>query len=221
MFKKTIIVFSSLVLLAATNAYADKGNDKKIYKVTITNLTKGQPMTPAIIAVHAPSYQLFHLGEEASQGLKDLSQDGVTKTLLDELKLEKSIIRTTTGKGVILPGKSESIEVEANNPFFKISLVSMLARTNDAFVAVKKLGLKLALGQKYSVLANVYDAGAEKNSEECVAVPAPPCNGHNTGTSGGEGFIRPHEGILGIADLELSRDSFASKAAKITVERIK
>lgn len=221
MFKKTMVVFSSLVLLAATNAYADKGNDKKIYKVTITNLTKGQPMTPAVIAVHSPHFNLFKLGEEASQGLKELSQDGITKTLVAELALKKSVVRTATGKGIILPGKSEPIEVEANNPYFKLSIASMLARTNDAIVAIKKLGLKLGIGQKYSVLANVYDAGAENNTEECAAVPAPPCNGHNTGTAGGEGFVRPHEGILGVADLEVSRDAFAAKAAKITVERIK
>ena len=34
-------------------------------------------------------------------------------------------------------------------------------------------------------------------------------------------YIRPHEGVLGISDLTAQRDTFASKVAKVIVERVK
>lgn len=210
----------ALTLLVAGQVHAKKATNAKKFKVTVVNLTKGQPMTPALVAVHAPGFQLVHLGQEASQGLKDLAQDGITATLTTELAAQKAVVRTAQGGGVFLPGQKQEIEVEANNPYFQFSLVSMLARTNDAFAAAMNLPTNLQVGQKYSTLAKVYDAGAENNTEECAHIPAPPCDSHNIGTNGGEGFVRPHDGINGIADLELGRDAIAGVVAKVIVERI-
>jgi len=215
---KSLIV--ALTLLVSGQVYAKKAPQAKKFKVTVVNLTKGQPLTPVLVAVHAPSFQLIHLGQEASQGLKDLAQDGITSTLVTELAAEKEVVRTAQGSGVFLPGQKQMIEVEANNPYFKLSLVSMLARTNDGFAAAMNLPTNLKVGQSYSRLASVYDAGAENNTEECAHIPAPPCDSHNIGTNGGEGFVRPHEGITGIGDLEGGRDAFGSKVAKVIVERI-
>ncbi|MBA2667448.1 MAG: spondin domain-containing protein [Trueperaceae bacterium] len=52
-------------------------------------------------------------------------------------------------------------------------------------------------------VARVYDAGTEANTESCAHIPGPPC-GHALVrvTDGAEGVVSPHEGILGIADLD-------------------
>jgi hypothetical protein len=212
--KRIIIALSLLIGFQAQAAKAKK------FKVTIVNLTKGQPMTPALVAVHAPGFELFHLGQPASKGLQIQAQDGDTSKLTQELMKSKSVVRTAMGAGVFLPGQKQEIEVEANNPYFKISLTSMLARTNDAFAAVQNISTALKVGQKVIKLAKVYDAGAENNTEECAHIPAPPCDNPMSGTNGGEGFVRPHEGINGIGDLELGRDTFSNVVAKVIVERI-
>ncbi|MCR9204309.1 MAG: spondin domain-containing protein [Halobacteriovoraceae bacterium] len=190
------------------------------FEVTIQNLTKGQPITPPVLVAHSPKIQLFKVGEEASQGLKELAQDGVTSTLETELNSSAYVKGVNTGSGVILPGQKQTITLKSTSKKVVLSFVSMLARTNDAIVAAKNLPLRIRKGHSYVVLANVYDAGAEQNNESCSSIPAPPCNNPGVGTDGGEGFVRPHEGVLGIADLDLTRDTFASKAAKITIKRV-
>lgn len=216
--KKTLL---TLILAISTFAYAGENDNTKQFKVTIVNLTKGQPLTPAVVAVHAPQYQLFHLGQKASDGLSLLAVDGDTSLLVQELSQEMAVKRSATGKGIILPGQKEEILIEANDPRYQLSLVSMLARTNDAIATVKGISTYMKVGQKRAYLAHVYDAGAEKNTELCAHIPAPPCNSHGKGTDGGEGYIRPHEGFLGVGDLDANRDAFASVAAKIIVERVK
>lgn len=191
------------------------------FEITVQNLTKGQPITPPVVVAHSPQLQLFKVGEEASQGLKELAQDGVTSTLIGELSGSGLVKGVATGSGVILPGQKQTITLKTTSKHAVLSFVSMLARTNDAIVSSKNLPIfKLKKGFSYSVLAEVYDAGAEKNTESCSTIPAPPCNSPMIGTDGGEGFVRPHEGITGIGDLDLARDAFASKAAKVTIKRV-
>ncbi|MCJ8278026.1 MAG: hypothetical protein HRT44_05420 [Bdellovibrionales bacterium] len=214
---KKILLMTIVLLGFALQAQAGQ---QKLFKVTVVNLTKGQPITPPVLTVHAPGYQPVHLGQQASQGLSELATDGVTDTLVQELANEKKVVRTAVGDGVILPGSKAEIMVEANNPYFKVSFVSMLARTNDAIAVAQNISTKLKVGQKVIKLAKVYDAGAELNAESCEHIPAPPCGNPGVSAGEGEGFIRPHEGLLGIADLIAERDAFANKVAKIIVERV-
>ena len=214
--KSTILALA--FLFASGEAFA--GYQAKKFKVTVQNLTKGQPITPPVIAVHHPNYKMVKIGNPASQGLAELATDGKTDNLVQELADNRYVVRSAVGDGVTLPGKKVEIIVEANNPKYKISLVTMLARTNDAIVVAMDLPTKLRKGQKFSTLASVYDAGAEENSESCEHIPAPPCNNPGQGDAG-EGFIRPHEGVQGLSDLRLNRDTFANMVAKVIIERIK
>lgn len=213
-------MFFTISMVLNQSVIADDKPSKRVFKIKITNLTKGQPITPPVIAVHNANYHIFKLGEASSPGLAALAKDGVTNILEQELAYERNVVRAKTGTGVIAPGASQEVLIAVNHPEFKVSVVAMLGRTNDAIVAVKGLGTKLKRGYFFETLANVYDAGAEANTESCGEIPAPPCNSPNLGMPG-EGFIRPHEGILGIGDLDLSRDSFASQAAKISITRVK
>jgi len=214
---KTLLLLT-LIFTSASIQASSYGKAKK-FKVTLLNLTKGQPMTPAVLAVHSQKHQLFHLGAKPSIGLSKLATDGMTDKLIHEFKKNKYVVRQATGDGITMPGQKSQIVIEANDRRFKLSLVSMLARTNDAIVLAQNISTKLRVGQKSVTLAKVYDAGAEANTESCSDIPAPPCNNPGMGEAG-EGFIRPHEGVVGVGDLDLSRDTFAPVAAKIIVERI-
>lgn len=212
--KKTNLILATLLTGLSLQASATQ------FEITVQNLTKGQPITPPVVVAHSPSLQLFSAGQEASQGLKELAQDGVTATLESELSGSNAVKGLGIGSGVILPGQKAVISLKTTSKKAVLSLVGMLARTNDAIVAAKNLPLKLRKGASYSVLANVYDAGAEQNVETCATIPAPPCNNPGVGTDGGEGFVRPHEGVTGIADLDPARDAFAAQSAKITIKRV-
>lgn len=224
MFKRRYAMTKQWMLLAmlliSGMAKAEHSVWHKKFKITLVNLTKGQPLTPAVVAVHAPSYKLFNLGEKSSAGLGKLATDGVTEDLVNELNMVAKVKRTAVGMGIILPGKSAEIIVEANDARYKFSLVSMLARTNDAIVAVRDINTNLKVGQKQSYLAKVYDAGVEMNTQSCDHIPAPPCMNPGKGDYDNANFIRPHEGLLNIGDLDANRDAFASVAAKVIVERI-
>ena len=215
--KKIILIVAVMAL--GTSAFAE--HHKKVIEVTITNLTKGQPMTPPVLAIHASGFKLAQLGKPVSSGLGALAQDGVTAGLVDELRTNNKVAHIKVGSGVILPGKSAKFTFSVENLNYRLSAVSMLARTNDAVMLGSSLPLKIKKGYAYSYLAKVYDAGVEDNTESCDHIPAPPCNSANVPAGSGEGFIHPHPGVQGIADLLPLRDVFASSVAKIQVQRIK
>lgn len=214
---KTLPFIFALSLLSST-AFAKA--KPKMFKVEVTNLTKGQPITPPVVAAHSPRTKIFMLGKKASKGLSILAQDGVTDNFVAELDGNKFVKRSVVGSGVILPGMKQSLMIEANDKRFVFSVVGMLARTNDAIVAARGLTSDLKVGQKITHLARVYDAGAEMNTQLCEHIPAPPCNNPGVGTEGGEGFVRFHEGVQKLGDLDVARDTFAPIAAKITVKRV-
>ncbi len=207
-----------LTILVFTGSIAMGAQPNHQYKITVTNVTKGQPLTPAVVAVHSASFKMFKLGEEASEGLKRLAEDGVTTDLVKELKGHPAVKATATGSGVVLPGQSTEILVNSAKVGY-ISLATMLARTNDAFAAGRFLRVPAKKGHKVAYHLSVYDAGSEINSESCADIPAPPCDSHNVGPDG-EGFVHSHPGVYGIADLQVLRDSFGKAAAKVVIEKL-
>jgi hypothetical protein len=50
------------------------------YEVTLENMTPtgSQPFSPAVLAVHSPSYRIFHIGGYASDEVAQVAEDGMT-----------------------------------------------------------------------------------------------------------------------------------------------
>lgn len=226
---KKFLLFFVQALLCSGMVYAYGGGggsggarkkpSERRYEVTVQNLTKGQPLTPPVVVAHLGKIKANQLGEQASDGLADLAQDGVTATLKAELDANKKVLATAVGDGVILPGEKQTIVItvpRGGAAPSHFSVLSMLARTNDAFI----VGYGQAYSSKNVYLARVYDAGVEHNSEDCAHIPAPPCGNHDKGTDGGEGFVRFHEGLHLQRDLNGQRDTFANFAARIEVKRL-
>ncbi len=210
-----------LCLLTFGTALADRDRGKT-YSVTITNLTKKQVITPPLVISHASSYNLFMIGQPAGEGLVAIAEGGDTSTLAAMLGTRDDIVDYQMGGGPILPGHSMTIMVKGKSRHNQLSVVGMLASTNDAFVAVKGVSLPAWWMKTKNALA--YDAGSEANTELCSDLPGPPCagdSGNERVTEGAEGFVHVHNGIHGVGDLSEANMDWHNPAAKIVIKRMK
>ncbi len=100
-----------------------------------------------------------------------------------------------------------------------LCMASMLLPTNDAFVALN--GIRVWRLKKEAIYLNAYDAGTEFNDELCEGIPGPveECGGGNGYTpDGGEGWVTPHPGIHGFAEVSAMIFNWGEPVAKITVK---
>ncbi len=207
-----------------TQAQATYGHTKNAeYEITVQNITKGQPFSPALIAIHSRSMKLFSLGEPASDALAKQAEDGDISELQKMLEASPQVLAVASGSGIIAPTAGETITISAKKVHGAVLTVTgMLVRTNDGFYALNSLPLPRRKGAAYKTTAMVYDAGSEVNTESCDHIPAPPCN--NPGqrvTEGAEGIVTQHPGLQNVGDLSGLDYAFAAKAALITVKRVK
>jgi hypothetical protein len=215
------VIFTMILILVSGLSFADeKRYSKKKYEVTITNLTRGQIFSPPIVIAHDSKFSLFTLGEPASDELAALAEDGVTELLA---KLIDGKYSYAVAGGPIVPGGSESVtlEISKRSRSRLISVAGMLVTTNDAFFAARDVWF---LGKRnIMVEAEAYDAGSERNSEDCDYIPGPPCgSGGSHDPEVAEGYVHVHAGIHGTADLDLNpaEHDWRNPVAKITIERI-
>lgn len=196
---------------------ADEG-EMRHYAVTITNITRGQILAPAAVIAHNEGYKIFDLGSPASQELAMLAEEGSPAMLLSMASSMPSVYRTAAGSGVIMPGASQTIEIETSGKFSEISIAAMLVSTNDGFMAVR--GVQAPRRGGVTADAEAYDAGSEANSESCAFVPGPPCGSHAHDASPAEGYVHVHAGIHGIGGLTSSMHDWRGAVAQIEIKRI-
>jgi len=215
--KKFILALSIFVLGLTSVAQAQEFG---VYRITIKNLTKGQFITPPLIAIHDSAYKLFTLGDPASPGLQVLAKDGATALLQAELGAVPSVYNIVAGTAATAPAGGESEVFFAGATTVDLSIVAMLASTNDAFMGGRGLSLNLQVGQQNETFLKVYDAGAEDNIEACIYIPGTPCTGNDSDTETNEGFVHPHPGLAFNGDLTPLQHAFASTVAKVTILRV-
>jgi hypothetical protein len=196
---------------------ADENGGKR-YQVTITNVTRGQVITPPVLISHNEDFQLFTVGSPAIPELAVLAEDGVTVNLLALLDTLPTVYDSTAASGPILPGTSLTLDIVTKAGFDRISAVGMLATTNDAFFAIE--GVKAPSGGEKTLEAKAYDAGSEANTESCAFIPGPPCgSGGVHDPAAAEGYVHVHAGIHGIADLVPADHDWRNPVAEITIQR--
>ena len=223
------VTFIMIFILVSGLSYADqdRDKDKRKYEVTITNLTRGQVFSPPIVIRHSRNFNLFKLGDPASDGLALLAEEGDPEDLIGELSPR---FHYEVAGGPVMPGKSESVtlKIGKRGDLSLISVAGMLVTTNDAFFAGRDIWF---LGkEKVTVYAVAYDAGSEKNSEMCNDIPGPPCNtpeSNNNNPGPPEGFVYVHAGIHGIGPVvgqdpgvDAAMHDWRNPVAKITIRRI-
>ncbi len=216
--KKHLPVALAMAMAALTlgSAHADQGGH--LYNVTITNVTRGQVITPPVVVSHKDGFQLFTLGMPASAELTKLAEDGMASDLINTLETTSAVYDVVAASGPLLPGQSVTLQVNVKRGFPQISAVGMLASSNDAFFALR--GATVPVFGTLEVEAGAYDAGTETNSENCAYIPGPPCgNGGVRDTAGAEGYVHVHAGIHGIGDLDPAMFDWRNPVTEISISR--
>ncbi len=241
----------SLVLLmsSAPSAFADDGPwddspddmNTRVFQVTITNLTHGQPMTPPVVATHRRRANVFTVGNPASFGVKEIAENGNNAPLLADLGANKKVFAVQQAGGSPLvpagtPGSanfpnSVTFNITAGGGANRLSVVAMLICTNDGFTGLDSIRLPKWVGDAKEFYTAGYDAGTERNTEDYADI-VPPCQGLINGSSNGEGtgssnpalaeggVISHHPGIQGISDLVPSVQGWTDPVMKIVVTRV-
>src|SRR3990170_1978765 len=168
----TLFVALFLVLMVGilTSGIASAEQGRR-YAVTITNITRGQVITPPVVISHNEEFHLFALGSPAIPQLATLAEDGVTAPLLAYVAALPTVLDTAVSSGPLMPGTSVTLEITTGGRFRYISAASMLASTNDAFFAIRNVRVDKEGG--LVVDAEAYDAGSEANTESCAEIPGP------------------------------------------------
>lgn len=219
-------LFLMIALAAPASALAQEANNLSLaapnavstYKVTVTNLTIGQVLSPPLLATHSSRVKVFDLGQPARPGVALIAEDGKTATLKSELMSQAGTKEVVVGAGGIQPGKSATYRIKTDSRHPRLSIVTMLVSTNDGFTGLSgELVNGLARAQ---FLAPGYDAGSERNSESCRFVPGAPCSAHDArDTEGAEGFVSIHPGIHGQGDVPVQLYDWRNPVARVTVVR--
>lgn len=200
------------------SAFSFAGGGKN-YKVTITNITKGQSFTPLILATHKPGLSLFELGQAASQDIADIAEGGDIGPLAASLSSSWLVNDIANSDGLLGAGQSVELMLSARGHFARLSLAAMLVPTNDTFVALN--GVYLPKHGSRTVFAKAYDAGSETNDELCANVPGPVCGGEPfSPMDSGEGFVHIAAGIHGMGDIDSSLYDWRGPVARIVIERM-
>lgn len=208
------------------------------YKVTITNLTSGQPFTPPILATHNRRTKIFATAENASEGIQALAENGNGEPLVAALNSDVNVHDVVTGSAPLVPdsnpgatgfASSETFIITARGNARFLSMATMLICTNDGFTGVNSVRLPSRTKTVYAV---AYDASTEQNTEDFADI-VPPCQGligissddAGTGASNPmlaqDGFVIPHSGIHGGFDLQPVVHDWADPVAKIVIERMR
>ena len=209
------------------------------YRVTLMNLTHGQPFSPPVVATHRKAVHMFEVGQLASDELAAIAQDGNEVPMFALFNASKhtteavDVGKPVTPKGTTVGSFTDTVTIEIHaRPGDRLSLATMLICTNDGF-----LGLDAAKLPKHGTkthLVNGYDAGRENNTEAsqdivdaCSALnPTKPLAGDPNGNRNAEvatvppTVIQHHPGIHGGAQLDPSFHGWTNPVASITIERL-
>jgi hypothetical protein len=207
------------------NNHMDEMGEIRQYKVTVLNLTVGQPFAPAGIILHSKAYHAFDIGMPASEGLEKLAEGGALTDFLGQTANNEEVKATAAGTGLILPGQSETAMIEAKGDAW-LSLAAMLVKTNDGFTGLHDIYLKeLEVGQTWVKYAPTFDAGTEANTESAATLPGLEGEGFNA-TRDDNNIVTIHSGVVTIDDGLVSSGldnmaKFDNPTAVVKIERIK
>ena len=216
-----LVALAALLLTLLGAAPADAGSERT-YRVTITNLTNGQPMTPFVVATHSGSTSIFEVGSAASPGLQALAENGAAGVLAAELGSNPRFGDVAVaGSAPFGSGESVWADIVWTPGKGKLSVAGMLICTNDGFGAIDSVQLNNN-GKTRTLFGFAYDAGTEINTEAYVDL-VPPCDGlGQTGTTNPAlaegGVVHGHNGIQGGGDLTPGAHGWTGAVIKVTIE---
>lgn len=217
-----VAVVALLALLAGTTLASSGQDEEMMVEVSITNLTRGQVMSPVFVARHdANAGPLYSLGGQASADLAKMAEDADASGLLeawdpeDHDSIGEAMVVDLNG-GPIPPGETVTMNFDVEDGKSLLSFASMLVSTNDAFIGASGLDVS----KSRTMMLNAYDSGTEANSENCAYIPGPPCGNHRHDPATPEGFVHVHAGIHGGhgSGLDPATHDWRDPVARLTVK---
>lgn len=209
------------------------------YRVTVANLTPGQPFTPPAVAAHRPSVEVFSVGEPANEPTRQVAENGNLGPLSELIESTEAIRGSAVGEAPLVPKDDPgdtgnpyfaSLELSADASATHLTFISMLVATNDGIVGLDTVPLPDEVNASRTYYANGYDVGTEQNTEryEDLVPPAKTLivGGEPEGTTESnpeiaeDDVIRPHAGITGDGDLDPAIYDWDEPAALVQVERL-
>jgi hypothetical protein len=174
----TAALILAFAIPAASHDGEEDGDELRTYRITLVNLTDGQPFSPPVAATHDRSMRMFRVGGFASDELAAIAQGGDEVPMFnlfngsDEVTDAVDVGRplTTVGK-VVDPDGSGPMPPFVDTATFEItaergdrlSLATMLICTNDGFLGLDAVRLPRTGAEAF--LINGYDAGRENNTQ--------------------------------------------------------
>ncbi len=237
---RTALCAAAIVAALAAAAPAVYGGGPKLssYRVTLVNLTGGQPFSPPVAATHQSAIRMFQVGRLASDELAAIAQDGnelPMATLFGASDKVTEVVDvgrplTTSGKVVGSFTDTASFEIAAA-PGDRFSIATMLICTNDGFLGLDAVKLPKQGSETFEL--NGYDAGREQNTEQSVDIVDPcsalgpmPLPGDPDGNRDAEVATSPaeaiqhHPNIQGVGELSVSAHGWSDPVAQVTIERL-
>ena len=242
-FRQIMIValgFATVALNSTVASADDDDDDKATYKVTIQNMTRGQPFSPPVVATHRSKLRMFKVGKTASPELEAIAEDGNPVPMFDLFYDAKRVTEVVnigmplTPIGKIVDGITDAVtfDIKADEDD-RLSMATMLICTNDGFTGLDRIRLP----SKGAIIRwpNGYDAGTEKNTELSVDIVDPctkfgpvPLSGAPDGNENDDVDTKPHMpirhhmNIAGGTTVDLKKDmhTWNDPTAKVTITRI-
>ena len=184
-----------------------------VFEVQLINLTLRQPLSPVAVMAHSVGFNPFIDGEPASAGVELLAEGGDNSGLLAEAVAADEHLDSTSTMGPIPPftiGNPNGPIVELSFPIeeldnARLSIVSMLVHTNDAFTGTNAFNISsMEVGQTVRINAPTWDAGTEANTETAASMPGPDFGGEGFNAARDDVFDRVHfhQGVVTSASVE-------------------
>ena len=218
--------FAVIIALAAAS-WTGSGNlsraqdvESAVATIKVTNLMKGQILTPTVFITHnAETPPVFVPGEAASTELAAVAEQGSTSGLANKFTAETGVLDVTRLSSFVRPGRSGTVNVKFDADHKLISSASMIEMTNDGFVSLVAAEVPCEGAKTY--LLGGWDAGSEANTELCSQIPAPcptPARSGSCSAATEEGFVHVHSGIQGCGGFPPEVYNWSDPAAMMTIE---
>lgn len=204
-------------------------------QVRITNLTNAQPLSPVAVIMHRSGFNSFMDGEVASTALEILAEGGDNTDVLSEARDADEHVASGTTVGPV-PPRTISPPVTLTVPFaaltdLRLTVLSMLVHTNDAFTGVNAAGVgSRVVSGSVRLTGPTWDAGTEANNERGDSMPGPDFagEGFNAARDDPINRVRFHQGVVTQASVEsgfaasslLERHRFDNPTSRIVVTRV-
>ncbi len=203
---KPFSVISGLMIVLLLNGCSSDSDDEMTtlptiptamykFQLEVTNLTNAQPLSPVAFVVQ-PDGQLWQIGSMASDALEVLAESGDNQGVLGLSDVYSSV----SSDGVIPPGATTTVELTFEQIISgrKLSAVTMLVNTNDAFTGFTGFtASQLNVGESQTLLVTAYDSGTEGNSEMMGTIPGPVDMGEGFNSARDDvNFVSRHTGVV-------------------------